>query len=92
MKTKPYSVYMVRCKNGALYCGITLDVPGRVNEHNTVPSKASRYTWAHRPVMLVYVEKLVNRSKAVKREVEIKHLKKQEKEALVRVFATKKSI
>ena len=75
---------MVRCADGSLYTGIARDVARRVAEHNSNNSLASRYTRARRPVTLVYQEKRKSRSAASKREYEIKQMKKNEKEALIR--------
>ena len=65
-----YYVYIVKCKNKALYTGITTDLERRVAEHNA--GKGGHYTSAHRPVKLVYHEVWANRSEASKREAEIK--------------------
>ena len=57
----------------------------RLYEHNH-SSKGAKYTRGRRPVTLVYIEKLVSRSKAGQREYQIKHMKKSEKEQMVKDF------
>lgn len=75
-------VYLVRCANGSLYTGICKDVEKRLAQHNA--GTASRYTRSHLPVALVYQEAQSTRSLALKRELAIKALSRQEKETLIR--------
>lgn len=70
-------VYIVKCSDGTLYTGYTTNPERRLGEHNR--GKASRYTRARRPVELVHLEKLRDRSTALRRESEIKRMKKEEK-------------
>jgi putative endonuclease len=74
-------VYMVRCADGTLYTGWTTDVTRRVGQHNA--GRGARYTRMHRPVALVYCEKVPDRSTAMRREVAIKKLDRERKERLV---------
>jgi putative endonuclease len=78
-----WNVYMVRCSDGSLYTGITVDVARRVIEHNMNDVLAARYTLARRPVTLVYEEKYDTRSAASMREYEIKQMGKKEKLILI---------
>lgn len=75
-------VYMLRCSDNSLYTGITTDVERRVKEHNEAKAGA-KYTRAKRPVELVYEEQAESRSVALKREAQLKKLKKYEKEDLL---------
>jgi len=75
-------VYMLRCADNSLYTGITTDVERREIEHNGKKS-VTKYTRVRQPVELVYRENAGSRSEASKREVQLKKLKKYEKEALV---------
>lgn len=79
---KYWYVYMVRCRDGSLYTGITTDLDRRVNEHNHCRSAAA-YTRSRRPVALVYQERVKTRSAAAKREAEFRRMKKEEKEQLI---------
>jgi len=76
----PY-VYIVRCADGTLYTGWTTDVKRRVAQHNA--GRGARYTRMHRPVQLVYLEELPDRSAAMRREAMIKKLERSQKEQLV---------
>ncbi|MFC2020938.1 GIY-YIG nuclease family protein [Chloroflexota bacterium] len=76
--------YMVRCRDNSLYSGITINVEGRLKEHNK--GTGAKYTSIRRPVTLVYYERCDNVSKARKREEEIKRWSKTKKERLVGGF------
>ena len=78
----PYYVYIVKCSDTTLYTGITTDVKRRVDEHNH-SEKGAKYTKLRRPVSLVYVEEVANRSIASKREYAIKKLSRSAKLALI---------
>ncbi len=77
----PWFVYLLRCADGSLYTGITVDLPRRLQQHNA--GTAARYTRSRLPVALVYHEEQPSRSHALKRELAIKGLSRQEKESLV---------
>ena len=74
-------VYMLRCADGSLYTGWTNDLERRVAAHNA--GTARRCTRARRPVELVYRERRLDRSDALRREAEIKKLSRADKLALI---------
>lgn len=76
----PWFVYLVRCKDGSLYTGITKDVAARVARHNA--GTGAKYTRSRLPVVLVYTKKMRSETAARKREATLKRLPKKEKEAL----------
>ncbi len=76
-------VYMLRCADGSLYTGITLDTDRRCQQHNA--GTASRYTRCRLPTEIVYREIQNTRSDALKRESAIKRLRRREKDALIRL-------
>lgn len=78
-----YTVYIVRCSDGTLYTGITLDIERRLREHNGHIRGGAKYTRAKGPVELVYTELCNDRSDAARREYQIKHMTRIEKEALI---------
>jgi putative endonuclease len=82
-----YSVYLVKCADASLYCGIALDVATRVTQHNA-SKRGARYTKSRRPVALVYSEPCGSRSDALKREITIKKLSRIAKEQLIESVAT----
>src|SRR3954469_5380128 len=78
----PWVVYVVRCRDGSLYTGISNDVEARVAVHNQ--GRGARYTRSRRPVTLVYLERRRSRSTALQREASIKALSRAEKWGLVK--------
>ena len=77
-----YFVYLLKCADGSLYCGITTDVKRRLAEHKA--GKGGSYTRSHKVLKIVYTEKSRNRSTALKREAAIKQLDKVEKLKLIK--------
>jgi putative endonuclease len=73
--------YILECADGSYYTGWTTDPERRANQHNA--GRGARYTRARRPVRLVYVEELPDRSSAMKRELQIKNLGRKRKEKLI---------
>ncbi|MDP1619461.1 MAG: GIY-YIG nuclease family protein [Candidatus Moranbacteria bacterium] len=78
-----YYVYMLICRDGTLYTGITVDLERRMAEHNG-SKLGAKYTGARRPVRLAYSEKFKNRSDASKEEARVKKLSREEKLKIIR--------
>jgi len=76
-------VYLVRCQDGTLYCGIAKDLTRRVAEHNST-DKGAKYTRGRRPVQLVYAEEVASRAQATQREGQIKRMTRPQKMALIK--------
>lgn len=74
-------VYILRCRDGTLYTGITDDVERRLKAHNS--GKGAKYTRGRGPVEMVYREQHLNKSAALKREIAIKKLSREEKLTLI---------
>ena len=74
-------VYLLTCGDGTLYTGITNDLSRRYDQHND--GTASRYTRSRLPVVMVYQEVQASRSLALKRELAIKSLSRQQKKSLI---------
>lgn len=74
-------VYLVRCNDGSLYCGITNDLQHRINAHNS--GKGAKYTRGRGPVELVYVKHMGSKSDALKFEHKVKQLSRLAKEVLI---------
>ena len=77
---KAWKVYILRCGDGSLYTGIATDVQARLKVHQS--GKGAKYTRGRGPLELVYCEECVDKSAALKRELAIKALPKEEKEKL----------
>ena len=72
--------YIVRCNDGTYYTGWTNDIEKRVKTHNE--GKGAKYTKTRRPVTLVYYESFQTKEEAMRREWEIKQMKRGEQETL----------
>lgn len=77
-------LYILECRDGTLYTGISNNVVRRLEQHNA--GEGARYTRARRPVHLVYLEPCADRSSAGKRECAVKKLSREEKRQLVAGF------
>ena len=77
-----WKLYILRCADGTLYTGITTDVEKRLEAHRT--GKGAKYTRGRAPLELVYWEECGDHSAALKREIEIKKLTREEKEKLIK--------
>jgi len=77
-----WTVYLLRCRDGSLYTGITNDLARRLAAHRA--GKASAYTRSRRPLRLVYREPARDRSAALRREAAIKRLTREAKLELIR--------
>ena len=74
-------VYMLRCADGSLYTGWTVDVQRRLARHRA--GAASRYTAGRLPVELAWAQEMPDRGAARRGEALIKKLGREEKLALV---------
>lgn len=75
-------VYMLLCRDGSLYTGITNNLQKRILAHNS-GKEGARYTKSRRPVKLVYSEQVESRSEASKLEYQIKKLSRAKKNLLI---------
>ena len=75
-----WTVYLLRCRDGSLYTGITNDLDRRLALHRA--GRASAYTRSRLPLSLAYREALPHRGAALKREAAIRRLSRAEKLAL----------
>lgn len=76
---REWSVYLLTCADGTLYCGVTTDVERRVAMHNGDIAGGAKYTRGRRPVSLTACVDRLTRSEALRLEAQIKKLKRGEK-------------
>lgn len=74
-------VYLIRCGDGTLYCGIALDVEARLKQHQE--GKGAKYTRGRGPLVLVYREACGTKAEALRRERAVKALSRDRKVALL---------
>ncbi len=79
-----WHLYLVRCRDGSLYTGITTDVARRLAEHQGNGDTGAKYLRGRGPLVLVFQKKLGGRSLALGVESRIKKLSKARKEDLIR--------
>src|SRR5437868_404111 len=74
-------VYLLRCRDGSLYTGWTVDLERRVARHRS--GVASRYTASRLPVELTLAIPMPDRATARREEARIKRLPRPAKLALL---------
>ena len=74
-------VYILRCRDGALYTGIAKNIEQRLAQHQL--GKAAAFTRPRRPVVLVWRHRVRTWSAALKEEYRIKQLSRARKEKLL---------
>lgn len=70
-------VYMLECRGGKIYTGITTDVAARFKKHCT--GKGAAYTRANKPLHVLAVKRSANRSMASRLEARLKQLERPDK-------------
>jgi putative endonuclease len=83
---KKWFVYILLCRGETFYCGITDDVPRRLEAHRS--GKGAKYTRGRGPLELVYTEECDSHSAVLKREIAIKRLSRPEKLKLIENYKT----
>ena len=77
---KSWCVYLLECKDGSLYTGITNDLENRLDIHNA--GLGAKYTRGRLPVKLLEFKSVENQSEALKLEYRIKQLPRLKKRLL----------
>ena len=78
----PWFTYILECRDGSYYVGITNDLRSRVAEHNA--GEGAAWTKLRRPVTLRFAQPFPDKSAARKREIELKGWRREKKEGLFR--------
>ena len=74
--------YILECSDGTYYTGWTTDPERRISQHNK--GIGAKYTSTRRPVRMVYLEPHSTRTDAMKRELAIKKMKREQKSKLIK--------
>lgn len=80
-RTATWYVYVARCADGTLYCGIARDVARRIAEHDA--GTGARYTRGRGPLHVVAVRRCRGHGRALRLEHAFKQLPRARKEAIV---------
>jgi len=75
-----WHVYLARCADGSLYCGIARDVRARIAEHDA--GKGARYTRGRGPLEVLATQRCRTHGVALRIEHAVKRLARAEKLAL----------
>lgn len=83
-KKKPskWIVYILLCKDGSYYTGITNNLEKRLEAHNS--GRGAKYTRSRTPVNVVFTKTAKTKGLALKKELKIKKMKRIDKEKLIR--------
>ncbi len=81
---KTWVVYILECKDGTYYTGITDDLGQRIAKHTS--GQGAKYTRGRGPFLLRYCAEMESKSLALKEELRIKNLTRQEKTALCSTY------
>lgn len=82
MSSPEFSLYILRCADGALYTGITVDVERRLAEH-TSGRRGARSLRGKGPLELVFSEVVGDRAAASRLEYRVKQLSRAQKIELI---------
>ena len=74
-------VYVARCADRSLYCGIAVDVAARIAAHDA--GKGARYTRGRGPLEVVVTRRCRTQGDALRVEYAFKQLTRDAKEVLV---------
>ena len=69
-----WHLYILRCKDGTLYTGITNDLTRRFEEHQSNSPKCAKYLRGRQPLTMIYHTDFKNKSLALKAELKVKKL------------------
>ncbi|MBV8762213.1 MAG: GIY-YIG nuclease family protein [Deltaproteobacteria bacterium] len=72
-----WTVYVVRCADDSLYCGITNDLPARLAAHEA--GRGAKYTRGRGPLELVFIRRTRTKGRALRLEHAIKSLPREQK-------------
>jgi putative endonuclease len=75
-----WHVYLARCADGTLYCGIARDVSARIAAHDA--GKGARYTRGRGPLAVVATRRCLDQGLALRLERAVKALPRADKLAL----------
>ena len=83
MSITPWFVYLIRTHKGMLYCGVTIDVARRFEEHQ-YSKKGAKYLKGKGPLTLMWSQQVQCKRDAMQFEYRIKkRLTKAQKEDLI---------
>jgi putative endonuclease len=77
IRDKKWYVYILECRDGSYYCGITNNLEKRISSHNN--GTGAKYTRGRRPVRLLEAVKFSSRGEALQVEAAVKKQQRAKK-------------
>jgi putative endonuclease len=77
---RPWFVYLLECRNGRLYAGVTVDLAARFAQHRS--GKGAMFTRLNAPRRMLAAQSCASRSEAQKLETRVKRLSVAAKRSL----------
>lgn len=74
--------YLIECRDGTYYCGVTTNLDRRLKEHNK--GLGARYTKGRRPLKLIASVKGMSKVTAYQLEAKIKKARRNKKEQMIK--------
>ena len=75
---------MLQCENDKIYTGVAKDVKARFETHlNGIKKGGAKFTNANKPIKILYKKEFETMSEAMKEEIKIKKLTKEQKLKLI---------
>jgi putative endonuclease len=90
LSTTPWFVYLLECRNGKLYTGITVDLHKRFALHDA--GKGAKFTRINPPQRMIAATPCQNRSEATKLEFRVKALKPEQKLQLAETWPLREGL
>jgi len=79
---KGWFVYILQCKDGSFYTGVTPNLKRRFQEHKE--GKGGKYTLEHKPIKILFSETFNTKQEALNREKQLKGWSHRKKENLAK--------
>ena len=80
-----FFVYMLQTERNTIYTGVAKDVEARFQVHlKGAKTGGAKYTSANKPVKILYKKEFETKSDAMKEEIRIKKLSREEKLKLIK--------
>jgi predicted GIY-YIG superfamily endonuclease len=80
---KSYWVYVLVCRDGSFYVGVTSDVEARLAQHAEATDRR-HFTYSRRPLELVYTASFLTPEEAIRAEKQLKGWSRAKKAAMLR--------
>lgn len=84
MSNRPWFVYLLACRSGRIYTGVTPDLVSRMSKHSN--GTGAMFTRLNRPETLLAARPFPSKVEAMRVEYQIKRLKAQHKRIIASLW------